>query len=126
MDNENPLYPILIDDYPKLFDYVLTMDGLTYFYQLKRDFLLGRNLSHDEYNKIRLLYVYYAAANRNPKEVFNWQEICTRLSNDGISENGMQESKNELISLKYIVANPNYTPGLYRKHIQYLKSMKSE
>ena len=27
-EQKNPLYPIEIDDYPKLFDYVLTADGL--------------------------------------------------------------------------------------------------
>lgn len=122
MDEANPLYPISIDDYPKLFDYVLTVEGLEYFYRLKRQFLLGKALSNDEYNKIRLLYIYYAAANRNAREVEIWQEICTRLNEEGILERGMQQSKESLISLKQIIKNPNYEPGLYRKHIQYLKS----
>lgn len=125
MENANPLFPIKINDYPKLFDYVLTADGLAYFYQLKRDLLLGRNLSNDEYNKIRLLYIYYAAANRNTKEVENWQEICTRLSDSGIHENEMKKSKDDLISSNMIIINPNYVPGLYRTHIQYLKSKQS-
>ena len=33
----------------------------------------------DEYNKLRLLYVYYATANRNAHEVFAWQDICILL-----------------------------------------------
>lgn len=36
--NENdPLYPITLDDYPKLFDYVLTVKGLVYFQELKQN-----------------------------------------------------------------------------------------
>ncbi len=61
--SENPLFPIDLDDYPKLFDYVLSARGLTYFHALKREYVMGRDLNWDEYNKIRLLYVYYATAN---------------------------------------------------------------
>lgn len=35
MNEKNPLFPIHVNDYPKLFDYVLTAEGLAYFYQLK-------------------------------------------------------------------------------------------
>ena len=73
---KNPLYPIEIDDYPKLFDYVLSTQGLIYFHSLKRNYILGKVLSLDEYNKLRLLYVYYATANRNSQEVSAWQDIC--------------------------------------------------
>ncbi len=64
-DPQNPLFPVKIDDYPKLFDYVLTADGLVYFQSLKRKYVLGKEMILDEYNKLRLLYVYYATANRN-------------------------------------------------------------
>ena len=86
INSDNPLYPIDLDDYPKLFDYVLTADGLVYFQTLKRNYILGKDLSLDEYNKLRLLYVYYATANRNPKEVSVWQDICITLDDKGIFE----------------------------------------
>ena len=86
---KNPLYPIALDDYPKLFDYVLSASGLIYFYSLKRNYILGKKLSLDEYNKLRLFYVYYATANKNPKEVFVWQDICMTLDNQGIFEKDM-------------------------------------
>jgi hypothetical protein len=35
---------------------------------------------------LRLLYVYYATANRNTKEVFAWQELCVTLDAKGIFE----------------------------------------
>ena len=67
MTEKNPLYPIDIDDYPKIFDYVLTADGLVYFQTLKRNYILGKELFRMNTTKLRLLYVYYATANRNPK-----------------------------------------------------------
>ena len=92
----DPLYPIDVDDYPKLFDYVLTKDGLLYFHSLKRNYILGKKLSQDEYNKIRLLYVYYATANRNPDEVFAWQDLCVTLDKMGMIEKDMFQSKESL------------------------------
>ena len=95
-DPQNPLYPIAVDDYPKLFDYVLTSDGLVFFQSLKRKYILGNEMSQDEYNKLRLLYVYYATANRNAKEVFTWQDICITLDDEGIFEKDMFRSKEDL------------------------------
>ena len=39
-EQKNPLHPIDIDDYPKLFDYVLTAQGLVYFQTLKRKYIV--------------------------------------------------------------------------------------
>jgi hypothetical protein len=119
--SKNPLFPILLDDYPKLFDYVLSAQGLIYFHQLKRDFVLGRKLNVDEYNKIRLLHVYYATANRNSKEVFAWQNMCKTLDDQGMFEKNMYQSKEDLKNKSLIVINPMYQSGLYRKHIEFVK-----
>jgi len=86
LNSKNPLYPIELDDFPKLFDYVLTSDGLIFFQSLKRKYILGKNLTLDEYNKLRLLYVYYATANSNPQEVFACQDICITLDDKGLFE----------------------------------------
>ena len=117
----NPLYPIDVDEYPKLFDYVLTKSGLLYFHSLKRNYLLGKEMSQDECNKIRLLYVYYAAANRNAEEVFAWQDLCVTLDNMGIIEKDMFQSKESLKKNHLIVQNPDYQSGLYRKYTEYVK-----
>lgn len=119
---KNPLHPIDVDDYPKLFDYVLTAKGLIYFQSLKRNYVLGKDMTLDDYNKLRLLYVYYATANRNPEEVFTWQDICTTLDNKGISEKGMFKSKEDLKNESLIVDNPNYQSGLYRKYTEFVKA----
>jgi len=121
MKSENPLYPIDLDDYPKLFDYVLTSDGLIFFQSLKRKYILGKNMTLDEYNKLRLLYVYYATANRNSQEVFAWQDICITLDDKGIFEKDMFQSKEDLKNKLLIVENPNYQSGLYRKYTEYAK-----
>ena len=119
---KNPLHPIDVDDYPKLFDYVLTAKGLIYFQSLKRNYVLGKDMTLDDYNKLRLLYVYYATANRNPEEVFAWQDICTTLDNKGIFEKGMFKSKEDLKNESLIVDNPNYQSGLYRKYTEFVKA----
>jgi len=120
-NKKNPFYPIKIDDYPKLFDYVLTADGLVYFHILKRNYILGKDMTLDECNKLRLLYVYYATANRNPKEVFSWQDICITLDEKRIFEKYMYHSKEDLKNKSLIVINPQYQSGLYRKYIAYVK-----
>ena len=120
--NQNPLHPIDIDDYTKLFDYVLTISGLEYFQTLKRNYLMGKEMSLDEYNKLRLLYVYYATANRNVSEVSRWQEICVSLDEKGIFEKEMFVSKEDLKNNSLIIKNPDYEPGLYRKHVEFTKS----
>ncbi|MGY5152352.1 MAG: hypothetical protein ACW9XA_08795 [Candidatus Nitrosopumilus sp. bin_6a] len=121
MPLENPLYPIEIDDYPKLFDYVLSTEGLIYFQTLKRNFILGKEMTLDEYNKLRLLYVYYATANRNSKEVSAWQDLCVTLDEKGIFEKKMYQSKEDLKSKSLILVNPNYQSGLYRKYVEFVK-----
>ena len=121
VDLQNPLFPVQIDDYPKLFDFVLTSEGLIYFQTLKRNYILGHELTQDEYNKLRLLYVYYATANRNPKEVFTWQDICITLDDIGILEKDMFRSKEDLKNKLLIVENPLYESGLYRKYTEYAK-----
>lgn len=121
-DQKNPLFPIDVDDYPKLFDYVLTATGLAYFQTLKRNYILGREMSSDEYNKLRLLYVYYATANKNPKEVFTWQDICVALDEKGIFEKQMYQSKEDLKDKLLIIENPMYQSGLYRIYTDYIKN----
>ena len=125
-DKKNPLYPIEINDYPKLFDYVLSASGLIYFQTLKRDYILGKQMTLDEYNKLRLLYVYYATANRNPQEVSVWQDICFTLDDKGVFEKNMYQSKEDLKTKLLIVKNPQYQFGLYRRHIDYVKNLNSK
>jgi len=60
----------------------------------------------DEYNKLRLLCVYYATANRNPTEVFSWQDICITLDEKGVFEKDMYQSKEDLKNKSLIVINP--------------------
>ena len=119
--DKNPLYPISINDYPKLFDFVLTADGLVYFQTLKRNYSMGKKLTQDEYNKLRLLYVYYATANRNASEVFAWQDICITLDDQGIIEKDMFQSKEDLKIKNLITENPHYQSGLYRKYTDFVK-----
>ncbi len=120
-EQKNPLHPIEINDFPKLFDYVLTAKGLVFFQSLKRNHVLGKHMTQDEYNKLRLLYVYYATANRNVSEVFVWQDLCITLDAKGILEKEMFQSKEDLKNKQLITENPNYVSGLYRKYTEFVK-----
>ncbi|MGD8431397.1 MAG: hypothetical protein PVJ16_06735 [Nitrosopumilaceae archaeon] len=96
-ENElDPLHPIKIKDCLKLFDYVLTVKGLVYFNQLKRNYFLQKKLTVDEYNKLRLLYIYYSTANKNTEEVSMWKKISVTLDEKGILEKEMYLSKQDL------------------------------
>lgn len=120
---EDPLHPIKLDDYPKLFDFVLTTQGLRYFQELKRKYFLRKKLTLDEYNKLRLLYVYYATGNRNIEEVSMWQKMCINLDEQRIFEKNMYASKEDLIQQSLIIENPEYVEGLYKTHIDFIKKL---
>ena len=120
-NEKDPLHPIKLEDYPKLFDFVLTTKGLVYFNQLKRKYFLQQKMTPDEYNKLRLLYVYYATANKNVEAVSMWQKICITLDEKGIYEKNMNRSKENLIKQYMIIKNPDYEPGLYKNHIDFVK-----
>lgn len=121
---DDPLHPIKLQDYPKLFDFVLTVDGLKYFQELKRKFFLRKNLTIDECNKLRLLYVYYSTSNKNIGEVAMWQKICVTLDEQGILEKNMLASKENLIHKSLIMKNPEYVEGLYKTHIDFVKNSR--
>ena len=95
-----------------MFDFVLTAKGLVYFNALKRKYFLRKKLTFDDYNKLRLLYVYYVTANRNEEEVSMWQKICLTLNEQGILEKSMFASKKDLIQQSLIVKNPEYEESL--------------
>ena len=107
-----------MDDYSKLLDYFLTVDGLVYFQTLKGNYILGKELALDDYNKLRLYA--YATANKNPKGMLAWQDICITLGDKGIYEKDMFQSK-DLKKTKLIAEDPQYNSGLYRKYIEYVK-----
>ena len=121
-NEEDPLHPIMLDDYPKLFDYVLTSKGLIFFNTLKRKYFLQQEMTQDECNKLRLLYVYYATANKNIQEVSMWQKICIALDGKKIFEKNMYASKEDLIEQSMIIQNPYYQQGIYKKHIDFIKN----
>jgi len=88
---------------------------------LKRNYILGKDMSLDEYNKLRLMYVYYATANRNPKKVFTWQDICITLEDKGIFEKDMYRSKEDLKNKSFIMKNPCYESGLIENMLNMLR-----
>jgi len=101
---DNLLFPIDVDNYPKLFDYVLAAQDLIYFQIMKRKYILGKDLLLDEYNKLWLLYVY-SATDRNVDKVFAWQDICITFDDKGIFEKNTYPSKEDLKTQSLITPN---------------------
>jgi len=122
-NEDDPLHPIKLYDYPKLFDFVLTTNGLKYFQELKRKYFLRKNLTIDECNKLRLLYVYYATDNKNVEEVSMWKKICINLDGQRIFEENMFTSKEDLTHQSLIMENPHYVEGLYKTHVDFIKKI---
>ena len=69
------------------------------------------------------MYVYYATANRNLKEVSMWQDVCITLDEKGIFEKNTYQSKEDLNNKSLIIENPHYQSGLYRKYTEYVRKI---
>ena len=93
-DQKNPLHPIDIDNYPKLFDYVL-LQRFSIFLNFEKKIYFSTHMILDEYNKLWLFYICYITINRNLNEYL----------------------KNKLL----IVNNHQYFLGLYKQHIDNVK-----
>ena len=61
------------------------------------------------------------AYNKNLEEGWMWQKICQSLDEKGIYEKNRYASKDDLINQNLITKNPDYVPGLYRTHIDFIK-----
>jgi len=111
---ENPYYPVGIEDYPKLFDFQLTSKGFIYFERLKKEWSTGE-LSDKECLYLGMLHLAYATAMKNVKECKNWQAYMFLIGEKVDLDNS--EIKITLIQMGCIEDNPDYNPKLYKSHL---------
>ena len=111
---ENPYYPVAIEDYPKLFDFELTQKGFIYFERLKKQWSTSE-LSEREALYLGLLHLAYATAMKSIKECKNWQAYMFLIGKKFEVENS--EAKVTLMQMGCIQNNPEYNPKLYKSHL---------
>lgn len=111
----NPYYPVPIDQYSELFDFVLTQNGMIYFERLKKEYDEGNDLSEDEKLYLSTLHLAYATMKKSVKECHEWQAYMFLIGEEvNIDKSGIKEN---LKSMNCIADNPNYNPKLYKSHI---------
>ncbi len=111
---ENPYYPVLIKDYPKLFDFEPTAAGLTYFQRLRKEWSEG-DLSDRECLYLGMLHLAYATSMKSARECKEWQAYMFLLGVRPDLEG--QGIKTTLKQMGCIRDNPAYDPKLYKRHI---------
>ena len=64
--------------------------------------------------------MFTTTANRNPDEIFAWQDICITLDDMRISEKNICQSKEDLKNKLLIIDNPLCQSGFYRKYADFV------
>ena len=111
---ENPYYPVAIEDYPKLFDFEMTEKGFIYFQRLKKEWSTNE-LSDKECLYLGMLHLAYATAMKSIKECKNWQAYMFLIGEKIDLENS--DTKIILKQMGCIIDNPEYNPKLYKSHL---------
>ena len=111
---ENPYYPVAIEDYPKLFDFEMTEKGFIYFQRLKKEWSTNE-LSDKECLYLGMLHLAYATAMKSIKECKNWQAYMFLIGEKIDLENS--DTKIVLKQMGCIIDNPEYNPKLYKSHL---------
>lgn len=118
---ENPYYPVPIEEYPQLFDFNLTPEGLIYFERLKNELASGNVLSENESLYFCLLYLGYATSMKNVEECHNWQEFVFKIGkNTDLDKPGIKDT---LKKMGCITDDPDYNPKLYKSHLLWKNKM---
>ena len=91
----NPYYPVPIEQYSELFDFVLTQNGMTYFERLKKEYDTGNDLSEDEKLYLSTLHLAYATMKKSVQECHEWQAYIFRIGEGvNIDKSGIKDNLN--------------------------------
>ena len=120
---ENPYYPVPIEEYPQLFDFNITPEGIIYFERLKDELSSGNELSENELLYLCLLHLAFATSKKSIEECHNWQEFVFKIGKSvDLDKPGIKET---LKQMGCIIDDPNYNPKLYKSHLLWKNSMLS-
>ncbi len=114
---DNVYYPVTKNNYHKLFEYVITIDGLKVFHELKRQFIMDdKSLTPTELLKLGMLWNSYASTNRNKKEMLELDNYILR-----VSKRVNRKTRINLLEEGLIIINKDYDPKQMEYHLTWRK-----
>lgn len=116
---DNVYYPVTKNNYHKLFEYVITVEGLKVFNELKRRFIRDdKSLTSIELLKLGKLWNTYASTNGNVKEMLELDDYMSRTA----KQVNVKERIN-LFKEGLIMVNKDYDPKQMEYHITWKKTI---
>ena len=113
--SENPYYPVSVDNYPRLFDFEITSNGIIYFERLKKEWSSEDEISEKQCMYLSMLHLAYAVSKKDVKECHNWQAFMFLIEKRiDLEDCNIKETLKQMGCIR---DNPNYNPKLYKSHI---------
>ena len=108
------LYPIPLDDYPKLLRYKVSEKGIYYIEDMIREiYVEKKELSVNKLTQLGLLLKTYICQTKRIEEEVMFQDISNRAKKYGGVETGfIKETLQNLMMRDLIGANPHYDPRI--------------
>ena len=111
---EGKLYPIPIDDYPKLLRYKVTPQGINYIEDLMREiYVEKRTLSKNKITQLGILLKTYVCQTKRIEDEVLFQQVSKKAKKYGTPDAGfIIECINFLIMKGLVLSNPYYDPEI--------------
>ena len=108
------LYPIPLEDYPKLLRYKVTESGVHYIEDLMREiYVQKRNLSKNQLTQLGILLKSYVCQTKKIEDEVLFQQISNKAKKYGGAERGFViECIDHLIMRGLLDSNPYYDPQI--------------
>lgn len=107
---DNPVFPVRVEDYDKLSEFVITVKGLEQLHELKRLVLMGNATLEDKTLLERLLEIY-ALTNPSKERMRDWKDHIDWYMRDLMKCRYQPDLEQEGLAIK----NENYD-SKYRKY----------
>ncbi len=108
------LYPIPLNDYPKLLRYKVTQSGVHYIEDLMREIYIEKKiLSKNQLTQLGLLLKTYVCQTKKIEDEVLFQQISNKSKKYGESESGFIIKCIDYLIMRGMVSfNPNYDPQI--------------
>jgi len=108
------LYPIPLDDYPKLLRYKVTQSGVHYIEDLMREIYIEKKIiSKNQLTQLGLLLKTYVCQTKKIEDEVLFQQISNKSKKYGESESGFIIKCIDYLIMRGMVSfNPNYDPQI--------------
>ncbi len=108
------LYPIALDDYPKLLRYKVSEKGIFHIEDLIREiYVEQKDLSLNKLTQLGLLMKTYICQSKRVDEEVMFQDISTRAKKlGGLETHEIKEILQRLVMRDLIGPNPKYDPRI--------------